>query len=356
MGADLDLLWKVYPEWRASHDPRVDALRDFDADGLVDDWEIKYGLDPADASDGNADSDGDGVSNLDEYYAATHPTVSIRAIEDRFYPNTRVTIQAIDKPGIEIRYSADGSEPGKNTRRYRKPIRINDSLTFKATAFIGKRRLPTEASTFDLVGKIHHFRFDGSHPDDQIKDDVGLKSPHVVGSDNVKRWAPGRIGNAFRVDGNGGYLSFSSDRQYSHQGAIAMWVYPEQESVGKRYLFRTFRLPRNQIELTSTEQQLAVRVGDKNLAVRGGDLPIKKWTHIALVWNHGAVFLFRNGELVDQGEYQDFEAAPAPISLGGSYDDATASFPGRLDDVQVYNRPMSAEEVKDLYESAPTKN
>jgi hypothetical protein len=37
-------------------------------------WEQSYGLDPLNAADANADSDGDGFTNLQEYLAGTDPT------------------------------------------------------------------------------------------------------------------------------------------------------------------------------------------------------------------------------------------------------------------------------------------
>ncbi len=40
---------------------------DSDGDGMPDDWERAQGLDPADPADGNADHDGDGFTNLEDW-------------------------------------------------------------------------------------------------------------------------------------------------------------------------------------------------------------------------------------------------------------------------------------------------
>ena len=46
---------------------------DSDGDGLPDAWEVVYGLTVGDATDGAADLDGDGLTNLQECQANTHP-------------------------------------------------------------------------------------------------------------------------------------------------------------------------------------------------------------------------------------------------------------------------------------------
>ncbi|MBN1675911.1 MAG: Ig-like domain-containing protein [Kiritimatiellae bacterium] len=48
---------------------------DTDADGMSDDWETHYGLDPFDSLDSLEDPDGDGNNNLAEYLAGTDPQV-----------------------------------------------------------------------------------------------------------------------------------------------------------------------------------------------------------------------------------------------------------------------------------------
>ncbi len=54
-------------------DLRVTNL-DADDDGMLDGWERRFGLDPTSAVDANADPDGDGVSNRNEFAVRSHPT------------------------------------------------------------------------------------------------------------------------------------------------------------------------------------------------------------------------------------------------------------------------------------------
>jgi hypothetical protein len=49
---------------------------DTDGDGIPDAWEVKYGLNPLNAEDAQADWDGDGYSNAQEYQGRTRPNVA----------------------------------------------------------------------------------------------------------------------------------------------------------------------------------------------------------------------------------------------------------------------------------------
>jgi pectate lyase len=50
------------------------APKDSDGDGMPDDWEQRFGLNPADRSDANLDKDSDGYTNIEEYLNGTDPT------------------------------------------------------------------------------------------------------------------------------------------------------------------------------------------------------------------------------------------------------------------------------------------
>ena len=49
------------------------VVLDADGDGIPDEWEKKYGLNPSDPADASLDADGDGFTNIEECVAKTNP-------------------------------------------------------------------------------------------------------------------------------------------------------------------------------------------------------------------------------------------------------------------------------------------
>jgi hypothetical protein len=60
-----------YPEYKGT------PYKDSDGDGMPDDWEIKYGLNPHDSSDANGDINGDGYTNIEKYINGIDPTKKV---------------------------------------------------------------------------------------------------------------------------------------------------------------------------------------------------------------------------------------------------------------------------------------
>jgi pectate lyase len=66
------------------------APLDTDGDGMPDEWEIRFGLNPNDARDGNLDANGDGYTNIEEYLNNTVPTKQMRTAESARSPAANV--------------------------------------------------------------------------------------------------------------------------------------------------------------------------------------------------------------------------------------------------------------------------
>jgi hypothetical protein len=56
-----------YPKYEGT------PYKDTDGDGLPDDWEIKYGLDPKNPADATTDLNGDGYTNIEEFINGRDP-------------------------------------------------------------------------------------------------------------------------------------------------------------------------------------------------------------------------------------------------------------------------------------------
>jgi hypothetical protein len=119
------------------------APTDSDFDGMPDTWEHACALNPSDAADGNADRDGDGYTNLEEYLNSlvgeVYPndvrredtsgslTPSLRAVPNPFNPATdirfvaggRVQLAVFNVAGQRVRALVDSTlTPGHHTARW----------------------------------------------------------------------------------------------------------------------------------------------------------------------------------------------------------------------------------------------
>ncbi len=84
-------------------DLRVTSL-DADADGMLDGWEQRFGLDPTTAADAGADADGDGRTNLQEFVDRTHPTANAaftRLLAEGAAGSFFDTVVSLFNPGAE---------------------------------------------------------------------------------------------------------------------------------------------------------------------------------------------------------------------------------------------------------------
>ncbi|MCL5012000.1 MAG: prepilin-type N-terminal cleavage/methylation domain-containing protein [Patescibacteria group bacterium] len=77
-------------------------------------------------------------------------------------------------------------------------------------------------------------------------------------------------------------------------------------------------------------------------------VPYNTWTHVSCVWDGAHINQYINGVVSNTVAVAGLGNAPSAFNIG---DESARQFHGKIDDLRVYNRALTATEVKTLYES-----
>ncbi|NCT55047.1 LamG domain-containing protein, partial [Candidatus Falkowbacteria bacterium] len=82
---------------------------------------------------------------------------------------------------------------------------------------------------------------------------------------------------------------------------------------------------------------------------------IGEWNHLLASWDGSVVRVYLNGVFKKQYNLASYSNISTPVRLGASSNGSTYQFNGSIDDVRIYNRAFSDEEVMLLYGSYEPK-
>ncbi len=182
------------------------------------------------------------------------------------------------------------------------------------------------------------------------------------------RWSDGRIGKALTFDGKDDYVRLGNPRQLNFRGPITMaaWVLLPRSPTSQHsnILAHGFiREPKGNVYLRVTKGSLGRRsyetgawdgTDHRAFATMSSDNSDGgTWTHLAGVSDGTRWFLYRNGaHLVTQESRVGAIPVNGDWAIGARGDGSERFFRGSIDDVRIYNRALSAEEIKVLGASA----
>jgi hypothetical protein len=164
------------------------------------------------------------------------------------------------------------------------------------------------------------------------------------------RTASGRYGRALSFDGLDDLVTIadSSSLDLSAGMTLEAWVRPSVLGGWRSVILKeragglTYALYAHE---NAPRPAATVHVDDDISAAGTGTLPLNTWSHVAATHDGTAVRLYVNGTLVG--------TQPAPGSLSGTTEPLRIGgnlvwgeyFSGRIDEVRIYNRALSAEEI-----------
>jgi hypothetical protein len=179
-----------------------------------------------------------------------------------------------------------------------------------------------------------------------------LATPTAILDTNFK--TEGKINEAIGFDGVDDYVEIGDLGIGSQSQSVSMWI--KSNTLG--YLptdgFKILNLEYTYISLRNEN----VRFGTEHNEFSSFDLSnnILEWNHISGVYNGTHTLLYVNGELKDFDEYS-LELSSGDDWLIGATPAFSNYFNGSIDDVRIYNRSLTTDEIAYIYnEGAGTEN
>lgn len=164
----------------------------------------------------------------------------------------------------------------------------------------------------------------------------------------------GRINQAALFDGTSNVLNTGLilDQSDTSKGATMMaWVYPNSTSGDYHIVVST---DDGGWDWTLARHGRTWRVfnGDGSLDT-GATVDVNRWQHIAAVFEPGVgTRFYKNGVLVKTDATIGYDTSTAPVAIGNKPGN-NFNFDGAIDDVRIFNRALSTDDIQALYKLAP---
>ena len=180
------------------------------------------------------------------------------------------------------------------------------------------------------------------------------------------QWAPGRFagGLFFATQEDEAGVLFPTTGMSVSAGTVSLWAYlNDPQATRVRYLFgHTTRPATGPISSYANRIQVYMNSGANTLAIGLGDahakwtstatLTTKTWHHIVLTWDNGKYVVYTDGANVTAGTYTGLTALDPVASISDDDNpDEHEAFDGVLDEARIYNRAITAAEVKEVFQA-----
>jgi hypothetical protein len=205
-------------------------------------------------------------------------------------------------------------------------------------------------------GLVAHYTFDGDANDESGNGYDGTVSGATQTADRE-----GRFDSAYEFDGVDDYIEVSNSLgTEATPFAVSAWMC----STNARYQMVVSKKPSGEwnngqwqlVASTYTGFQYADQYGNSYVNKVDADVDLNdgEWHHLCGMVDENGARLYIDGELEAEDTSVNLVSHySAPIHIGDrAYSTGRQYFEGDIDDVQIYNRALSADEVMDLYEAA----
>jgi hypothetical protein len=164
----------------------------------------------------------------------------------------------------------------------------------------------------------------------------------------------GRFGGALNFDGTNDWITIADAPSLDLSAAMTIeaWVYPTSGTKNHAVISKEDGANGAVYAIYSSgnnfrpNSEIVVNGSNRENADGSGQLPVNVWTHLAATYDGTRLRLFVNGvEVGNRNVSGTIRASSGPLRVGGNTIRADF-FAGRLDEVRVYARALSAAEIR----------
>ena len=210
-----------------------------------------------------------------------------------------------------------------------------------------------QAQSSSDEGLVAEWRFDEGSGN-VVKDSSGNGNDGVI---HGATWTVGKVGSALRFDGKDDYVEVADDSSLDITDAITIeaWVKPYQLDGYDNIVTKDLANDdRNYHFTTGGDELWFVFTGGSTHATTSANLAVDTWYHVVLTFSdtNNLIKIYVDGipKTLNTGGTETATASTntAPLQIGHAYWDSKNKYPfnGIIDEVRIYNRALTADEIK----------
>ena len=202
-------------------------------------------------------------------------------------------------------------------------------------------------------GLIAYWAFDGD-----LNDAIGDSHGEAMGTEDIE-YGSGKFGDGIDLDGVDQFVQTPLDNEemFDFQDgtgfSISAWYKVGEFTKSWQALIAKGEGNRWRVHRRGGETQLTGNGGNGDVPGGTGDITDDAFHHIVLVSDpeNGEVRLYSDGELVSTGGAPAIQSNDNPMMIGENPDARNRTWHGMIDDVGIWARPITEDEICLLYTS-----
>ncbi|MFH0806479.1 MAG: LamG-like jellyroll fold domain-containing protein [Candidatus Brennerbacteria bacterium] len=208
-------------------------------------------------------------------------------------------------------------------------------------------------------GLVGHWKFDEVETTTSTTtyDATGSGSHGTLTTGPTRASSTCKVANCLNFDGVNDYVDVpeaTSTLDVTSILTFSAWIYPTSSSSYKPILAKIPVAYGSGYEFANSSGNFrtTLRTGSGNCDFTNGALTLNTWQHVASTYDGTTTRHYLNGALASSSAACTYGATANDndLYIGGRASD-TSRFAGMIDDVRVYNRALSSDEARQLYNS-----